>query len=63
MTRPSRTRLDDPTAEHAADPVPRVGRPEDEECVHRVGSDRCYTPRRYEQPVGESEDGSKVTEK
>jgi hypothetical protein len=56
MTRPRRSRLDDPTAERAADPVSRVGRPEDEECVHRVGRDRCYTPRRYEQPVSEEKE-------
>ena len=52
MTRPARSRLDDPTAERTADPVSSSNRKaDDEECVHRTGSDRCYTPRRYEQPI------------
>ena len=50
MSRPTRSRLDDPTAERTADPVPERSRAEDEDIVRRTAEERDYTPRRYEQP-------------
>ena len=56
MSRPDRSRLDDPTAERAADPVPERSRAGDEDVVRRTAEERDYTPRRYEQ----AEDGDPV---
>ena len=50
MTRPDRTRLDDPTAEQTGDPVPERNRAH-EDVVRRTGDERDYTPRRYDQPA------------
>ena len=50
MSRPTRSRLDDPTAERTADPVPERNHADDEEIVRRTAEERDYTPRRYEQP-------------
>jgi hypothetical protein len=49
MSRPPRSRLDDPTAERTADPVPERNQDADD-CVRRNAEERDYTPRRYEQP-------------
>ncbi len=66
MTRPDRSRLDDPTAENTADnSTPAAsglsgGRTlgsetheAEEEVVHRDGKQRSDTPRRYDQPAEE----------
>lgn len=58
MTRPDRTRLDDPTAERTNDPVPDQNRAPSEDVVRRSSEERDYTPRRYEQPA--EEDGDPV---
>lgn len=50
MTRPDRTRLDDPTAERTGDPVPERNRAQ-EDVVRRTSDERDYTPRRYDQPA------------
>ncbi|HZB24861.1 MAG TPA: hypothetical protein VE379_01930 [Vicinamibacterales bacterium] len=50
MTRPDRTRLDDPTAERTGDPVPERNRAH-EDVVRRRSDERDYTPRRYDQPA------------
>ena len=50
MSRPSRSRLDDPTAERTADPVPERSRADEGDVVRRNAEERDYTPRRYEQP-------------
>ena len=59
MTRPRRTRLDDPTAENASDVVVGQNRAEHEDVVRRTSEERDYTPRRYEQPVDDDETPSK----
>jgi hypothetical protein len=64
MTRPDRTRLDDPTAEDTADTstqsasrlrtrvLYRGARNQArEDVVCRTGRERDFTPRRYEQPT------------
>jgi hypothetical protein len=66
MTRPDRTRLDDPTAEDTSDTstqsasgiaTPGVRYPAErnqiptEEIVPRTSEERDHTPRRYEQPA------------
>lgn len=57
MTRPDRTRLDDPTAEKTADTstpsASGLGAGQDtlEDVVRRKGQERDPTPRRYEQPT------------
>ena len=51
MTRPDRTRLDDPTAERTGDPVPERNRAPQEDVVRRKSEQRDYTPRRYDQPA------------
>jgi hypothetical protein len=51
MTRPRRSRLDDPTAESESDVIDARNRAEHEDVVRRTGTERDYTPRRYEQPV------------
>ena len=57
MTRPDRTRLDDPTAENTSDQStpsasgPGAGRERLEDGVRRKGSEPDPTPRRYEQPT------------
>jgi hypothetical protein len=53
MTRPRRSRLDDPTAEHSADPVPERSAIKNEDLVRRTAEERDYTPRRYEQSMDE----------
>ena len=68
MTRPRRTRLDDPTAENTADTstqsatglTPPAGaegqernRASQDDLVRRTSEERDYTPRRYEQPADE----------
>lgn len=63
MSRPTRSRLDDPTAENAADPVPDRNLGDRDETVRRRPEERDSTPRRYEQPAHEdpvmpSEDSS-----
>jgi hypothetical protein len=63
MSRPTRSRLDDPTAERTADPVPERSRADDEDVVRRTAEERDHTPRRYEQaedddPVMPDEDSS-----
>ena len=50
MTRPDRTRLDDPTAERTGDAVPERNRAQ-EDVVRRTSDERDYTPRRYDQPA------------
>jgi hypothetical protein len=63
MTRPRRTRLDDPTAERTSDQstesasgltagretTPR--RADDEDLIRRTAEERDRTPRRYDQPA------------
>ena len=57
MTRPDRTRLDDPTAENTSDTsTPSAsglgaGRQPPEDVVRRKAEERNPTPRRYEQPT------------
>jgi hypothetical protein len=62
MTRPRRTRLDDPTAEHTADESTDSAsgltagrdtrnRAESEELIRRTAEERDTTPRRYDQPA------------
>lgn len=51
MTRPDRTRLDDPTAERTSDPVPERNQAPHEDVVRRKGEERDHTPRRYDQPA------------
>ena len=54
MTRPRRSRLDDPTAENQADVIDARNRADHEDVVRRTGEERDYTPRRYEQPVDDA---------
>jgi hypothetical protein len=63
MTRPRRTRLDDPTAERTSDQStesasrPTAGREttrrraDDEDLIRRTAEERDRTPRRYDQPA------------
>ena len=50
MTRPRRTRLNEPTAEKAVDVVPDRNQAGDEDLVRRTREERDYTPRTYDQP-------------
>lgn len=50
MTRPDRSRLDDPTAENEADPV-QLRNPPLDEFGRRTAEAHDSTPRRYEQPA------------
>lgn len=62
MTRPRRTRLDDPTAENSADPSTESAsgltagrdtrnRADSEDLIRRTSEERDTTPRRYDQPA------------
>ena len=62
MTRPRRTRLDDPTAENTADQSTGSAsgltsgrdtrnRADSEELIRRTSEERDSTPRRYDQPA------------
>ena len=62
MTRPRRTRLDDPTAESTSDQSTQSAsgltagrdarnRSDDEELIRRTAEERDTTPRRYDQPA------------
>ena len=62
MTRPRRTRLDDPTAERTSDQSTQSAsgltdgpdarnRADDEDLLRRTAEERDRTPRRYDQPA------------